>query len=107
MIFGNGNAAPKWTLAGIDVDKDRFFFHHREDETALLKQNYESRKDPNNGYSKTKEFQKIASFSMLGWMRVIQKYPEVTQGDSDQRQKAIYKALRDPEFDLYRTSGKL
>lgn len=83
-----------------EVNKDKFKFVHYEDIEGVLASNRELAKG--DGWDKTKEHRHLARIPNLAYFKMVQKYPEVLEGDAQTKQKALYKALADPEFSIFK-----
>ena len=88
----------------VTLEGSQIVCTHSEVVTPLLQQAYEERKDDQNGWTRGRHFRKIADLSPLAFLNLKQKYPEIDSVEPRERQKAWRRALRDPEFELFRTT---
>jgi hypothetical protein len=65
--------------------------------TPLLQANYESRKDPQNGFSKDKNWRRVISVSVETIMQWMREYPEIMSGDHEAEDRALKKLLKREE----------
>lgn len=86
----------------VETKKDKFVINHIENIDPVLAHNYEARKDPNQGYSKDRELQKVATVPMLTWLEWTRKFPELVAGDKELREKTLRKLLN-KEFPMFKT----
>lgn len=63
----------------------------------LLQSNFESRKDPNNGWAKDRSYRKIASVPMDVWLTWTKQHPELLLGDKELRDKVLKKLMYEEE----------
>lgn len=95
----------KSNIHKAEYKKDKFELLHMENISQLAKENYELRKDANNGFSANREYRQVARFSPLGYIEAIKKYPMILQGNPQEKQIAMRKAINDPEFWIYKSVG--
>lgn len=69
----------------------------------ILKANYESRKDPQNGFSKDKNWRRVLSVPVEVMMMWIREFPEIMSGDKESESKALEKLLKRDENKLFAT----
>lgn len=79
---------------------------HSEAVDEILRSNYEARKDPNNGWSRGRNFRHVAELSPLAYLAALQKYPDIEARDKPAQNAAWRRVLGDPEFALYRTVSR-
>ncbi len=89
---------------GVFNEGDKTIVQHVMPIGDLLAQNYEMRKDPNQGWDKNKERKMEARFDPLTWKTLCDLHPEIRFGDTEIRTKTIRKILNDPLFAEFRTS---
>lgn len=86
----------------IEHKGNKTVFTHTEAVEHILQDNYERRKDRNNGWSAKRTMRHIFQFSNLGYLKAIRKYPEILWGDKAKQAKAVHKMSLDPEFEPYK-----
>lgn len=67
----------------------------------ILKANYESKKDIQNGYSQDHSYRKVASLPMETWIDLTRRMPELLLGDKELREKTLNKWLRSEEGKMF------
>lgn len=82
-------------LINSKVEGDKFVFTHAQNIDPILKEAGYYREHSDNGFSKSREFQKIATIPMLEYLR----HPEFYDNDN-----AIIKWLKTDEGGMYRTT---
>lgn len=82
-------------LINSRVDGEKILFTHVQNVEPMLRDAHYLREHSNNGFSKSREYQKIASIPMLEFL----KHPEFREND-----KAIIKWLKTDEGRMYRTT---
>lgn len=90
-------------IIGTSHKKDQVIIHKQEDVSQYAKVNEMLRKSDQNGFSKNRNYRNVANFSPLMWLKAVQKYPDLqptadNPGDGKSVQRALRKALADPEF---------
>lgn len=85
----------------VTFEGDKVKGMHVENVTAILRQNMEDRKDPNNGFSKGRMFRQIARLSNFAYYEIKKKYPDIDLGDILQKKAAWRKVRQDPQFSGY------
>lgn len=87
-------------LVSTEYEGDKFKFTHAEDVGELAKYCYEVRKESNNGFSKERQFRRIASIPVLAWYELLKKCGgNVTDKD-------IRDYLRSEEGEMFKTVNK-
>lgn len=81
------------------LDKDKFEITHVQQVGDILYSNKELAKG--DGYDESREHRHLARIPTIVFYKMLQKYPEINEGDYIQKQKALYNALKDPEFSIY------
>lgn len=87
-------------LIQAETNKDKFKFLHAQHIGSILDGNKELAKE--DGWSKDKGMRHLARIPNLTFYKMIQKYPGINDGDNASKQKELYKALHDPEFEIFR-----
>jgi hypothetical protein len=85
----------------ITEDKGEFILHKSVDIEPVLKSNYESKKDLQNGFSKDRAYRKVASIPMETWLDLTRKMPELIIGDKELREKTLNKWLKSDEGKMF------
>lgn len=67
----------------------------------ILKANYESKKDSQNGFSIDKSYRKVASIPDVVWFQLTKIMPELVTGDKELREKTLKKWLRSDEGKMF------
>jgi len=67
----------------------------------VLKSNYESKKDLQNGFSKDRSLRKVASIPFETWIALTRKMPELIVGDRELRENTLNKWLRSNEGKMF------
>lgn len=83
-----------------EFNKDKFKFVHYQDMDGIIQGNKELAKG--DGWDKDRNHRHLARIPNLAYFKMIKKYPEVLDGDALSKQKALYKALADPEFAIFK-----
>jgi hypothetical protein len=82
----------------------KFSVRHVERMDEIFAANKQDRMDDSNGFSKERHFRQIGRMGNLDLARAYDKYPELLQGDRQQKDRAWRKILTsDPEFEHCRT----
>lgn len=69
----------------------------------VMEHNWNLRNGENNGFSKDREFRRIASIPNSVFHEWIREYPEIMQGDRELRDKTLKKLLKKSENQWLRT----
>jgi len=87
----------------ITVNGDEIIMNKVVDIEPVLKANYESRKDSQNGFSKDHEWRRVLTVPMEVLMMWKQEYPEIMSGDHEAEDSALKKLLKREENKLFST----
>ena len=82
-----------------ELNRDKFEIHHYQDISDILRSNKEMAKG--DGWDESHEHRHLARIPTLAYYKMIQKYPDIMEGDWRSKQRSLYKALKDPEFEMY------
>jgi len=82
-------------------DKGKLTLTKTVDIDPILKANYESKKDSQDGFSKDRSYRKVASIPMETWLDLTRRMPEIIIGDKELREKTIRKWLRSDEGKMF------
>ena len=82
------------------LDKDKIYTTHAQPITEILKDNHELSKG--DGWSEDKELRHLARIPTISYYEMLKKYPGIQDGDEESKQKEMYRALRDPEFSIFK-----
>lgn len=85
----------------VTEDKDGLTLTKVIDIEPVLKANYESKKDIQNGYSKDHSYRKVATIPMETWLDLTRRMPELLLGDKELKEKTLNKWLRSEEGKLF------
>jgi hypothetical protein len=99
-------AAKNISDGAIDYEENgpKFKIRHFEKMDEIFAANKQDRMDDSNGFSKERHFRQIGRMGNLDLARAYDKYPELLQGDRQQKDRAWRKILTtDPEFEHCRT----
>lgn len=87
-------------IAGVEYKGDQFKFTHVQDVSPFQEYAYEQRKEQGNGFSKKRQFRKIASVPNLVWFEFVKR----CGGQPTEAQ--IRKFLRTEEGKMFTTVDK-
>lgn len=81
----------------IEIKGDQITVRNNENVGDVMAFNQEQRNCENNGFSKDREFRKIATIPNNVFFEWMRQYPEIVQGDRELRDKTLKRLLRKSE----------
>jgi hypothetical protein len=97
--------AAKLPKTSLTYEGDNFNVTHADVIDDVLLLNKEDRKDPYNGFSRDRNYRRVASIPVLTWMEWAKTHPELACGDRELRDKTLKKLLRSAENAVFKTVG--
>jgi hypothetical protein len=85
----------------LTEDGDTITLEKAVDIEPVLANNYLSKKDPQNGFSKNRSMRKVASIPFETWIELTRRMPELILGDKELREKTLNKWLRSEEGKMF------
>lgn len=79
---------------------DKLVITHYED-TSCVEESVKYLRDKNHWFN-GKDYLHVARIPAIDYFNMIQAYPEIVQGDTDTRSKALKKALNSERFSIWR-----
>lgn len=79
---------------------DKLKIVHAQDHRDIIQSNKELSKS--DGWDKERGLRHLARIPITAYYSMIKKYPEIQVGDWRSKQRALIKALADPEFNIWK-----